>query len=246
MRAENSMRRLFEKTADCISPEDIERYNAGTCGEPLKNSIANHLLECPACKVELDLIRSFLEATPTETEREDVEWVIDQVERRVPQLNPNKERRVPSNSFFERLRGIIFPFRLVPALATLAAAVLFAFLIVPYFDSAPPEITGPSGSTGVLRSDAVQLEGPTGLLDSLPERVEWKAYAGARSYRVIFQAVDQSEIASSEVEATLVEIPQVVKEYLEARRTVIWQVFALDESGAVLRTSIRAEIQLER
>lgn len=220
-----------------MTPPELQRSkgcpDVDTLLSPPSSEVSAHLAQCPACRAELALRRSFEEALPNNAERADLDWMESRLRQIRPGLTPAKRWwHLPT----------------VPRLALAATVALAVVTVAVQWNSRQvrpldePGSTGTAGTTGtVLRSsgglDWVGV--PAGELAQLPQRVEWTARPDA-SYVVELLEVDGA-IAwkSAPTRETALSIPAEVQEIAGTRRTLAWRVKALDATGRVVAESER-------
>ena len=94
-----------------------------------------------------------------------------------------------------------------------------------------------SGGEGGLRSQAVAVDAPVGDLDSRPVELRWQAVPGAATYSVEILEVDRHSLWKSATAQIRLSIPANIRALMAPGKTLLWQVSAVNSSGAVLATS---------
>ena len=93
----------------------------------------------------------------------------------------------------------------------------------------------------VYRSQEVMVVGPVGELQKIPQQLEWQAFSGAATYKVVVMEVDQTPLWTGNVKELSTPIPAAVRAKMLPGKPILWQVTALDGQGKILATS-----QMER
>jgi hypothetical protein len=120
----------------------------------------------------------------------------------------------------------------VGTFAALAATVTLVYLP----GTRAPEI-GRIDPAQTYRSLEIVNLTPKGIVQTVPRKLSWHPVAGASSYEVGIRTVDESDVwTASSIEPSL-RIPANVGSRLDANRTYLWQVTALDTSGRMLARS---------
>jgi hypothetical protein len=123
----------------------------------------------------------------------------------------------------------------VPVAVALTVAIASVVLLRPPKE---PDLRADAGTgPAVFRSQEVELVGASGELAQPPTTLEWKAFAGAVTYKVAIMEVDQTALWSADSKETKVEVPGSMRAKMLPGKPLLWQVTALDLQGRILATS---------
>ena len=107
-------------------------------------------------------------------------------------------------------------------------------------------LRNPAGTPAQLRPVAIddtvrsaRLEGvsPVGDIAKVPEELSWQPVANAGSYRIRLQDIEQKTIWEGSSIATTVPLPREAQSQMMNRKTLYWQVDALDAARKPLASS---------
>jgi hypothetical protein len=238
--AERFLTNALRPGPECPSIERLGRYvDAGlTPGE--RRQEESHIATCANCQAELALLRAFATPAVRDDEAEVVQWGVEQLRRREPEIfdggRPN-ELSVRPGSSFAKLR---------PALAL---AVVLLALVGGYYltnPAAPPLPTDIASTPEATRSVTIAIRGPIGDQTAVPERLLWQPVSGAARYRVRLSEVDRHEIWSSDTTDTMVDLPLDIRARITPGKTLLWQVTAYGGSNAPIAESNAERFRLLR
>lgn len=225
------VKRALEAGSSCLSEEDLELHLSG--GDKVRGPlIADHLASCPRCSAELALYRQFLTAAPTEAEMADLRAI----EARLQRPAKNAE---PGVSWWQRWFG----WRSMVLVA--ASAMVMITATVQMRQSREPGLEIPT-SSDTLRSDAVVLTEPLGEQAALPLQLKWQPQQGVARYEVRLMEVDRTELwkSSAAANATVANLPVDVRNKIVPRKTLLWQVTALNQRGEKIAESEMGRFRL--
>jgi hypothetical protein len=220
----DSLHSAWSSETGCPPAEDWLRLQTGDVTADERRSLEAHAARCPACAAERDLARLFAEA-PETAQGEDVEYVVGKLESLKLQEQP-----VP----------LAFPGRRRPVLAwaaRLAALIVLAVGVALFFRAGQAPPLRDPGAGDVYRGGEVRVVGPVGEISQVPREFRWEAAEGARSYRVILRAVDDTVLWQETVTAPSARLPEDIVQGLHPAVVYRWNVEALDERGARLAAS---------
>lgn len=228
----------FTATPECLAPEQLESLLDGKNSHP-------HLATCPRCQAELAMLKSFESAAPLPGEGAAVAWISSQLDRQLDTIkHPVRSRAraavqsLEPQSWMNRIFGGGFRWAL-PVAAVAAIAIVSALLL--QSPKAPQLQANAGGNNMVYRSQEVVVVGPVGELQKTPQQLEWQAFSGAATYKVVVMEIDQTPLWTSDVKELSTPIPAAVRAKMLPGKPILWQVTALDGQGQTLATS-----QMER
>lgn len=221
---------------NCLSADQLERFMT----EPASNDA--HLSSCARCQAELAMLKAFESDTPLPDEGAAVAWISSHLERRMDQIKqPGKSYRSADRasdrraSWWADLFGIRGMRWALPVAAIAIVAVSAAILLR---NTTEPELRAGLGTNPpIYRSQEVVVITPSGELAAAPTTLEWKAFAGATSYKVSLMEVDRSPVWTTETQDFSVTIPATTRATMLPGKPLLWQVSAVDGQGRVLATS---------
>ncbi len=216
----------FTKGPDCLNLDELDRVAAGAGSAQSRQ----HTADCSYCGTELALLREFTEgasASPAEAA------VVSSIER---QLRTNAPWRGSQSA----KRGWL-PAWLSWTTAGLSAAAAMAVVLLVVLSRSPQPPVGPLDSTAdVLRAGGVVEIAPLGDMTTAPTILRWQPLAGAAQYRVRLLDVAQAEVWTTAVSTAELAIPAPAQALMLPRKTLFWQIDALDAQGKTIGSS-RAE-----
>lgn len=219
----DSLRSAWSPETGCPPPEDWLRLETGEATLEEQRRLEEHAARCPACASERELARLF--AAPPE-EGEDLDYVVSKLEA----LDLPNTRR-----------PLTFPARRRPSTAVwigrLAAVLALALGVGLFFRAGQAPPLPDRGGSEVYRSGEVRILGPAGEFREMPREFRWEKVEGARSYRVILRAVDETVLWETTVTVPSARLPEQVARGLHPAVFYTWSVEALDERGARLAVS---------
>jgi hypothetical protein len=227
------LKSALASTPDCLTLPQLEVLAAG---QTQSNS---HLLQCPRCQAELEMLKSFESTEPLPGEGAAVAWISSHLERQVDQIkNPSRQTKSRSTSaspsWMARLFGTGRMRYSVLGAAVALVAITSVLVLRP---SKEPELRASLGNQPVYRSQQVQVVGPAGDVAEVPKTLDWQGFPGAKTYKVVVMEVDQSPLWTTEISGTFVTIPDAVRGRIVVNKPILWQVTALDSAGTVLASS---------
>ncbi len=219
---------------DCPPVQALERLlNAGTQAAP-PAALAQHVEACAHCRTELDLLRSFQSAEVRPDEERAVREVTERLRSRSKEIfgGPVAPTRQPW------WKTWLSPRSYRTATLAFAAAVGILAVGMQLRHSGPPAL-GPVTGSGeeVLRSNAIAIVAPAGDLQKAPERIQWRAAAGAVKYVVRLLEVDRTEMWQAETVGNSIALPSGVQARIVPAKTILCQVRAFDASGRMVAES---------
>jgi hypothetical protein len=224
-------------TSECLAPEQLEQLLDGKQSHP-------HLAECPRCRAELAMLKSFEFGSPLPDEGAAVAWIGSHLERHLEdikhpslggRLRPATRRLELPVSWMARILGLGGMRWVLPATALAAIAIASGILLRP---AKEPQLQANIPSqTAVYRSQEIQVVSPVGDVLQAPRELSWQSFAGAATYRIVVMEIDHSALWSSETRKSSVELPASLRAKMLPGKPILWQVTALDPQARVLGTS---------
>ncbi|BDC52119.1 hypothetical protein F183_A44340 [Bryobacterales bacterium F-183] len=221
-----------QKTEGCLSIAQLETAAAGT---PLGDDAAQqHLAACPHCQSEAALMAEYLNAAPVNAEEVAAVKQIEHSLTSHPSWRPGSKPVAWWKTLFAKPTG------------QLAAAGLASVLALAVYLGAP----GRDGRPVVVENDTVRstsIEGvePVGDISQPPQILRWRAAAGpAAGYRVRILDVDNVAIWQASAKSNQVEIPASARALMLHKKTLFWQIDALDAKGATLAQSVPSQFRV--
>jgi hypothetical protein len=214
----------FGPYEDCPALDELIDLTSGAQGKAKQAEAEAHVAACAHCTTELALFREFDQPSMLDEEKPAVDAIVRKL-----RANSPVERR----SWFATLLDIKW---MTPALATCAMIAVATFLWAPWrseFDKAP--VVSEDG--GTMRSGRLQAVAPVGSLNAVPDRLEWEKVNGAVLYRITVSEVDQTLVWSGTSTTSEIALPPEVRGKVLPRKTLTWQVAAVDAKQIVLATS---------
>ena len=233
-REDNNLNALFGPTPDCRAIEDLVPLLEGRRGPDEQRRMKSHVACCAHCRTELALLQEFESPAARPDERADVEWIAARLRRTSSYAGTSDV----GQTWWRRIWKLPV---LVPASVVLAAALVAIFIAVQPNGSGP---SFPSGGREVMRSQSVDLIAPLGDLTQAPAALHWSAVPGAIRYRVRLMEVDRTELWSTTVPQTSVDLPTAIRRQVVPLKTLLWEITALDGSGIVIARSGAASFRL--
>jgi hypothetical protein len=206
---------------ECLQPD---RY-----GETLSASEQAHVGACMRCQTELKLFTEFQSSIPSHDEDAAVQWITRELRRRKGGAKPQSATAAARRSWWSG----VFTWRLMPAAAGLAIAVIVSYVA---WDR-EPSLRDPSGQTSVYRTTELKVVGPIGETKVAPSTLEWTSAAGIVQYDVILQEVDGAEVWRTSTPGTRVVLPKSVQNLLVPGKTLLWKVTGRDSAGVTIAES---------
>lgn len=223
-------------TPECLAPEQLEALVDGKKTHP-------HLAGCPRCQAELAMLKSFEAGTPLPDEGAAVAWIGSHLDRQLENIK-NPSRRAsrtavqnfePQGSWLARIFGLGGWRWALPATALAAAAIVAAVLLQ---SPKEPDLQANAGrQTPIYRSQELQVVSPVGDVQQVPKELQWQAFPGTGTYKVVVMEVDNTQLWSAETRETSVEVPASIRVKMLPGKPILWQVTAFDGQGRVLGTS---------
>jgi hypothetical protein len=219
----------LKPTADCLSPEQLEKLASG------QTQSTPHLAACPRCQAELAMLKSFESATQLPDEGAAVAWISSQLERRLQQIkNPARSSEAKSVSWLVR----VFTGGRIRLAIPLAAVIAIAAVIVLLRPAKEPPLQAQlEQGQAIMRSQEIETLRPSGESAQAPRALEWKAFPGAAKYKVEVMEVDRFPIWETQTNDNSVTIPDSVRTRMLPAKPILWRVTASDPQGRVIATS---------
>lgn len=214
----------FAPREDCPALDELIEFTSGARGKEKQTETEAHLASCSHCTTELALFREFEQPSMRGDEQAAVAAIVQKLRRNSP---------VARRSWLATLLDIRW---MTPALATCAMIAMAAFLWAPWrseLDRAP--VVSEDG--GTMRSGRLQAVAPLGSLADVPAKLEWEPVSGAVLYRITVSEVDQTLVWSGTSATSELALPSQVRAKVLPRKTLTWQVAAVDAQQSVLATS---------
>lgn len=212
----------------CRSPEWWFELAAGHADREAAQAALDHAADCARCSSERTLAEAFVEAQNEATASAAVgQNVDDEIAKplifRVPE--PETERLSGSErSSFGSARW------LAAAAVVLAIAGTYSLTSVRAPDVRPP------GSGETMRSQFIDVDGPSGDIESAPTQFEWTD-VGATAYKVEFKRVDGKSVLERNVSEPRLTLTPEERAKLERFVTYRMTVTSTTQSDAKLSSN---------
>ena len=213
------------RAPDCPSVDDWSAYLDSAADAAKRLRMEEHRRQCAACQAEVAMLTSFLAAQPQPEESADLRYITER-------LKPAPATMPSATPWWQSLFAPpAFRIWAIAALAMVAVAVGLQWR-----STALPPVSQEVG--GEMRAGAV-VEGvtPSGDLTQPPQRIEWRAVAGAARYQVQILAVDGVELWHSPLTDQLFSAELPVEGVFLVHKTVLLRVTAFAADSKPLATS---------
>lgn len=216
--------RALSPGEECPSLDELVGGRAGQLGADRRREVEVHVAGCAYCTTELALFRQFQEPAVRPEEQAHVAAIVARLRQNSP---------MPQASWWQSLWNVR---TLAPAALALGAVLVGVLVWAPgrAGSGIAPQV---SSGADVMRSARVEVVSPQGSLATPPAAFEWVALKRAAQYRVNLQEVDRTPLWSATTANTKLPLPLGIQAKLLPRKTLIWEVSALDAKGAVLAVS---------
>ena len=231
----NKLAAALGPAADCMEIDQLAAALEGRRGEEPRSQASAHVANCTYCRAELALLQEF-ESPAIQAEEQSA---VDAIAARLRRTSP----AAPLPWWKGLLEQFWTPRILAPVSIGFAALFVAITIGIQSRHSPGQPIILPEHE--VTRSQAVPVIGPVGDQAQAPHELQWQAAAGANSYSVKLMEVDRTELWSTTVSHTSVPLPPNILAKIAPLKTLIWQVTALDATGAVLASSGPQQFQLQ-
>jgi len=215
---------------DCPPIEALESLMDEGAPSPLRQ----HLDNCPRCRTELQLLRSFTSNEVAPQERAAVESIVARLRSGAPAIAPRPAVRQERQPWWKAMFATPW---LTPAAATLAIALLVTGVTIQMRQASRPALDTRTGGTEVLRSSAIAILSPVGDVREKPADIRWEAVPNAAKYQVRIMEVDHAELWSAETDAPRIDLPARVENLIVPSKTLLIQIGAFDLAGRRLAES---------
>lgn len=204
----------------------------GRQGEERRRLAEAHLSCCAHCQTELALFREF----ETPRSRPDERAHVEAIARRLRESEPATTLPWWKRLWTPRIMAPV-------ALGFATLLVVIAVGIQPRSSTTRPFVPG---SNEVVRSQSIEVTGPVGDVAQRPSEIRWQAFTGAARYRIRLMEVDRTELWTATLTGNRATLPAGVRDRIVPLKTLLWEVAALDESGAVVASSGLERFRLQR
>ncbi len=213
------------KPSDCIDSERIAAWINNEVSLDEGKEIESHTHQCSECRDEIELCRSFHDASYlTEPEEEDLQSVRSHTEATIQDLVATTK---PKKQIIHWLpAGII---------GVTAAAI--AFFLINSFGGSPSVIVDPA-RTETIRGGNLELISPMGRLETSPSSLAWKIVEEAARYRITLVDMSDRKILSVETHETTLLVGH---DLLQEATRYTWSVMAINDKGGIVAQSEDAE-----
>jgi hypothetical protein len=232
------LRDALQPGAECLSIEEIGRYRDDALAPAARRACEEHLRLCANCRAELALLDAFTALEVRSEESEIVREGVRQLDRRHAQWR----RERPGASPETRRRFFVTSLRPALALAAMLLAVAGGYYLT---RPASQPVSG-IDSDATRSSEAVVIETPRGDVQSVPDRLEWRAVAGASSYHARVDEVDRHEVWSVDTTTTSATLPPAVRALIVPGKSFIWHVTAYSAARNPIAESAPERFRLAR
>lgn len=210
----------LQPTSACLA---IDRF-----GDTLNDAEKAHVQACPRCEAEFVLFREFADSKSTPAEGAAVQWIASELHRRTA------ARRAPrpatGTSWFSSLQ--------LRSVMGLAAAAVLTVGIVGYIAwDREPQVGLPAPGEQIYRTASLDVVAPVGEVPKAPTELVWMTFDGALNYDVQILEIDRTVLWRTTLPSTRVPLPGAVIEQIVPGKTLLWEVTAIDSSGASIGTS---------
>ena len=235
---EEKLSAVFGPTAACMPVDELALALAAGAGESRRAAQA-HLAECAYCRAELELLKQFESCEPRADEQAAVDSIVARLRRDSPhRLQSGGDKHEPIAWW----KGIWTP-RVLAPVSLAFAALLIAVVLIPRSHS-PAGPVAPEANE-VMRSHTIKVTSPKGDVAEAPAELSWKAVPGAVNYTVRLMEVDRTALWSESVSQPGATIPAAMRERILPGKTLLWEVTAVDSSGAIIAESGTQRFRLE-
>jgi hypothetical protein len=125
-----------------------------------------------------------------------------------------------------------------------AVAGLAALLAIGIYMRPPSHGGRPVVEDDTVRSASIEGIEPAGDISQPPAVLRWRAAASAASYRVRILDVDNVVIWQAPAKANQIEIPAAARALMLHKKTLFWQIEALDAKGTSLAQSAPSQFRV--
>lgn len=222
------LRAALARTPECLSAPQLEAAAAGTAS----TGAQAHLQACPRCQAEAALLRNFEAAEAMPDEGGGAAWIAAQLDRARPGRATVEGKKGRAGWGMAWSRFTVW--------STVAAAVTFTAvaLTVYWSQTRQPELrASTSRQAPVYRGSAFRTLTPAGDLTSAVVAFEWEPVPGAADYWVRVMDVDRNVLWTSKSSKPQLTAPPDLKRHATTGKMLLWQVTALDASGATIAES---------
>jgi hypothetical protein len=226
MSEQNFLRSGLSADEHCLKAGELEAVAEGRANADQQA----HVAACARCTAEVEMLRSFLEATPEAHEVADVRAITRELEAR-PEWQ-GEEAPAPTSIWTRFWKPL--------------AALGVAALAVGIFLNQPDSGFRPIDGNDTLRSTSVEILMPVGDLTAPMTELNWKAIPGAARYRVRLEEIDQTEVWLTNSALPQVAIPPAIQERMTDRKTLNWVVEAIDATGQTIARSTPQSFRVVR
>ncbi len=231
----NKLAAALGPTVDCMEIDQLAAVLEGRHGEESRSKASAHVANCTYCGTELALLHEF--ETPAIQAEEQA--AVDAIAARLRKTSPS----APLPWWKGLLDQFWTPRILAPV--SLGFAALFVAITIGLQSRHSPGQPIILPEHEVTRSQVVSVIGPIGDQAQTPHELQWQAAAGAERYSVKLMEVDRTELWSTTVAHASVPIPPEIRAKIAPLKTLIWQVTALDVTGAELARSGPQQFRLQ-
>ena len=235
---EDWLRRAYRPGADCPPPETYLEHSLERLSAAEKSRVLDHAERCPACAAERELSRAYEPSSDEMHEsRADVDYIVSRLQTPVGKgttVVPLRKVRPPWSSGPARVWGW----------AAAAAVLLVAAGTVTVMRSPAPSLP-PRPADSLMRGTRIEINEPTGTLETLPRVLSWQEAPGAASYRVRILQVDDTVLWEYTVADPEVEVPDEVSAQMHPAVTYFWEVEAMDPAEIQVARSERVEFRVK-
>jgi hypothetical protein len=224
--------------ADCPSIEELGRYRDDALAPAARRACEQHISGCANCRAELALLEAFVALEVRNDESAIVREGVRQLDRRRAQLLAERPNTAPEI----RRRFSVAAFRPALALAAMLLTVAGGY----YLTRPASHSVLVTDSDTTRSSEAVVILTPRGEVQSRPDRLEWRAVAGASSYRARIDEVDRHEVWSTDTTTTSATLPPAVLAQIVPGKTFVWRVTAYSAAHSPIAESAPERFRLAR
>lgn len=210
------MKHVFRE--GCPPWENLAAMQEGRLGAEEKAKVEQHAGTCAFCRTDLAMLAEFAEARPAASEAADVE----RISARLRKARAGQQLR-SGGAWWHRWG--------------LAMAALVLVVVGVQWQARRNVDLDRFEESGTMRSAVVPELSPRGDIAEVPANFAWSAVPGAVQYEIIVSEADGTELWRWKTKERQVSIPTPVAASFLPLKTIVWEVAALDATGALVARS---------
>ncbi|MGC8892627.1 MAG: hypothetical protein ACP5P6_08535 [Candidatus Saccharicenans sp.] len=202
----------------CPTPEDLLKSFAPEAPFEFKERIIDHLIRCPACQQEFELIKNYYN-------------LASQVETKIL-------KKYRDNGFFHRSKDFFFSSgisrKLVTASSILLLLTIFSFLL---FFNHQKDLETRGNTVNLSSAGLIEDISPSG---ETVVKLRWNPIPGASFYRVeIFDQEMAFLWKSGRLTETSLELPENLTDRLKNQKFFFWQLFIYSNDQKLIESQVK-------